>query len=188
MKNPFDNLSFRRGYVICLMITAMLFNSCDKNDDDSGSQDPVSQLPAATMTGENTFGCLINGKPFVVTNSSNQVAFYQGGGLFISGQKDLEGFLNTISITIGESEIGSMIVEGNTYILNSNTNPKGEHYTEILNCIYTTDSNAEGSIQITNFDEVNFIVSGTFHFESVSNDCSGTISITDGRFDLQYIP
>jgi hypothetical protein len=58
----------------------MLFNtttSCDKNDDDS-PQDPVSQLPPATMTGANTFGALLDGEPFIPSGGINPLdAQYQ---------------------------------------------------------------------------------------------------------------
>ena len=133
--------------LLLILITTFTLCSCDKDNDKPTN--PVSQLPPATQTGENTFGCLINGEPFVVSNTSN---------------------------------------ENNSYVLNSNTVPKGEYYIENQNCFYFTSSNYSGSITITKLDNINFIVSGTFEFKSISDNCEGIIDITNGRFDLQYIP
>ena len=168
------------------MLTAFTLSCC--NNDDDKPQNPIDQLPPATQTGANTFGCLINGEPFVVSNKSNQTAIYQGGGLLIGGQKSIDNNFSQVSIFISETSIGEIISENNSYVLNSNSVPKGEYYIENQNCFYFTSSNYSGSITITKLDNINFIVSGTFEFKSISDNCEGIIDITNGRFDLQYIP
>ena len=61
---------------IILFIGILLtLNSCSKNNETELT--PLEQLPEATNTGKGTFGCLINGEPFVVRNTSKQVAIYQ---------------------------------------------------------------------------------------------------------------
>ena len=172
--------------LLLILITTFTLCSCDKDNDKPTN--PVSQLPPATQTGENTFGCLINGEPFVVSNTSNQTAIYQDGGLLIGGQKNINNNLTQVSMFISETNIGAIIAENNSYVLNSNTVPKGEYYIENQNCFYFTSSNYSGSITITKLDNINFIVSGTFEFKSISDNCEGIIDITNGRFDLQYIP
>jgi hypothetical protein len=72
--------------ILLLLVTTFSLCCCDKDDDKP--QNPVSQLPPETQVGANTFGCLINGEPFVVSNTSNQTAIYQDGGLLIGGQKN----------------------------------------------------------------------------------------------------
>lgn len=47
-----------RNILFILLLT--LLNSCS-SDDDNNQQNPVLQLPAATQTGANTFGCLLDG-------------------------------------------------------------------------------------------------------------------------------
>jgi len=42
-----------------------------------------------------------------------------------------------------------------------------------------------GTLIITNFDQDNFIISGTFEFTVLDND-GGEINITNGRFDMNY--
>ena len=172
--------------IILILITTFTLSCCNKEDDNP--QNPIDQLPLATQTGANTFGCLINGEPFVVSNTSNQTAIYQDGGLLIGGQKSINNNLTQVSIFISETSIGEIISENNSYVLNSNSVPKGEYYIENQNCFYFTSSNYSGSITITKLDNINFIVSGTFEFKSISDNCEGIIDITNGRFDLQYIP
>jgi len=48
-----------RKFLITLYILALC--ACSKDDKPI---DPVDTLPPITQTGENTFACLINGKPF----------------------------------------------------------------------------------------------------------------------------
>jgi hypothetical protein len=172
--------------LLLILITTFTLCSCDKDNDKPTN--PVSQLPPATQVGANTFGCLINGEPFVVSNTSNQTAIYQDGGLLIGGQKNINNNFSQVSVFISETSIGEIIAENNSYVLNSNTVPKGEYYIENQNCFYFTSSNYSGSITITKLDNINFIVSGTFEFKSISDNCEGIIDITNGRFDLQYIP
>jgi hypothetical protein len=172
--------------LLLILITTFTLCSCDKDNDKPTN--PVSQLPPATQTGENTFGCLINGEPFVVSNTSNQTAIYQDGGLLIGGQKNINNNLTQVSMFISEANIGAIIAENNSYVLNSNSVPKGEYYIENQNCFYFTSSNYTGSLMITKIDNINFVISGKFEFKSISDNCADVTNITDGRFDLQYIP
>jgi hypothetical protein len=47
---------------LCLLCLTIV-TSC--NNDDDQPQDPISQLPPATQTGENTFGALLDGEIFI---------------------------------------------------------------------------------------------------------------------------
>lgn len=82
-----------------LLITALiLLSSCHKDDDPIA---PIDQLPPATQTGAGTFGCLVNGKPFI-DDSGSLNCFYQfvnGGYYFgINGDDEIG---NLVSISIG---------------------------------------------------------------------------------------
>ncbi|MBQ0767738.1 MAG: hypothetical protein KBT58_00490, partial [Bizionia sp.] len=48
----------------------LIVSNCNKNDDDQPTN-PIDQLPPATQTGANTFGCLLDGEPFLPGNSQN---------------------------------------------------------------------------------------------------------------------
>lgn len=161
------------------MLTTFTLSCC--NDDDN-PQNPLDQLPPATQTGANTFGCLINGEPFVVSNTSNQTAIYQGGVLQIGGGIDNSIMDKHISINI------SAPINLNTpYDLTLLPNNLAIFVNNGEGCYYDYDHTTSGTLTITKFDQTNFIISGTFNFSTQTNECEN-INITNGRFDLQYIP
>lgn len=161
-------------------IALLLLHSCN-NDDDNTSQNPIDQLPPLTTTGENTFGYLVNGTPINVTNTSQQVAIYQQNQLQLGG--GIDNFTTDVDVIItvgGPLSINvtyDLVYPNNVAIFVNN----GE------SCYYDYPDTIEGSLTLTNFDQINFIVSGTFEFSTVTDNCE-TINITNGRFDLQYIP
>ena len=64
--------------IFLIIITTLFLACCSKNDSPSQTPTAVSQLPPATQTGANTFGCLLDGeifKPGITNNSYN--CFYQ---------------------------------------------------------------------------------------------------------------
>ncbi len=166
--------------VLLLLLTTFTLSCC--NNDDDNPQNPLDQLPPATQTGANTFGCLINGKPFVVSNTSNQTAIYQGGVLQIGGGIDNSIMDKRISINI------SAPINLNTpYDLTLFPNNLAIFVNNGEGCYYDYDHTTSGTLTITKFDQTNFIISGTFNFSTQTNECEN-INITNGRFDLQYIP
>jgi hypothetical protein len=62
-----------------------------------------------------------------------------------------------------------------------------EYLNDMPNCIYEPENITSGTLTFSNIDRINHIVSGTFEFETVTQDCD-TIRVTDGRFDLRYYP
>ena len=166
--------------IILILITTFTLSCCNKEDDNP--QNPIDQLPLATQTGANTFGCLINGEPFVVSNTSNQTAIYQGGVLQIGGGIDNSIMDKRISINI------SAPINLNTpYDLTLFPNNLAIFVNNGEGCYYDYDHTTSGTLTITKFDQTNFIISGTFNFSTQTNECEN-INITNGRFDLQYIP
>ncbi|WP_452224054.1 hypothetical protein [Lacinutrix chionoecetis] len=172
-----------------LFFTLLLLCCCN-NDDDAGPTDPIDQLPPATQTGEQTFGCLINGEPFVPPNFGGNApnAFYQ----FV----DDAYTLGISAGTGGGSELKSInigcldmpLIEETTYTLLEFAS--GNYFGEFfrgggVGLIFSTTESNPGTLNITNFDNENFIISGTFEF-SVIDDDGNEINITDGRFDLNY--
>jgi predicted small secreted protein len=166
--------------ILLLLLTTFTLSCC--NNDDDKPQNPIDQLPPATQTGANTFGCLINGEPFVVSNTSNQTAIYQGGVLQIGGGIDNSIMDKRISINI------SAPINLNTpYDLTLFPNNLAIFVNNGEGCYYDYDHTTSGTLTITKFDQTNFIISGTFNFSTQTNECEN-INITNGRFDLQYIP
>lgn len=165
-----------------ISVFSLLIISCNKNDDNS-SQNPIDELPPATQTGENTFGCLINGEAFEVTNTSNQAAIYQGGLLQFSGSINDSDIDQSIAFNLVDP-----LNENQTYFFDEISYKAGYTInTNELICIYEFDETYQGSLTFSKIDLTNFIVSGTFEFSTVTGDCE-MVNITNGRFDLQYIP
>lgn len=86
----------------CLCSLVLLCTlSCEKDD---GPQDPVSQLPPATMTGANTFGALLDGEPFIPSGGINPLdAQYQlinGERFFIVDAAKRNENFNLISLSL----------------------------------------------------------------------------------------
>ena len=173
-----------RKYITVLFLFILL-TSCDKNDD-SNDCEGIDCLPPLTQTGEGTFGCLVNGEPFV-DNSGFFNCFYQlvdGEYYFgITAQVNRNDF---IQIDIGSLKSEIQINTG----LELKEREDGNFYAWLsFDCICPqgkTNSNSPGSLTITKLDESNNIVSGTFDF-TVTDSTTGIIyEITEGRFDSQF--
>jgi len=174
MKKLFNHMSFRTSatlslskcaarYGICLILFSMLFISCDKNDDNSPQDpDPVSQLPPITMTGENTFGFLLNGEPINITSTTNQVAIYQSGLLQIAGEIDSSS--NDFGVSI---RLQNPLQVNIPYDLTNFPVHRARYNKRFndMNCDYNFEDTYQGSIVLTNIDENNFIVSGILTFQ-----------------------
>jgi len=167
--------------ILKLFLTITLLISCG-SDDDNNSQNPIDQLPPETQTGANTFGFLVNGEPINVTNTSQQTAIYQGGILQIGGGIDNSNMDKRVIIRISET-----ITQGTNYNLTNTPINQSLYINNENGCYYDYLNTVEGTLTISNFDETNFIISGTFEFSTITDNCE-IINITNGRFDLQYIP
>ncbi|MDT0678524.1 DUF6252 family protein [Autumnicola musiva] len=173
---------------LILIVSLGISTSC--NNDDDQPRKPIDQLPAATQSGEQTFGCLINGEVFIPDNfgRGRPNAFYQ----FVNGAYTLGIHASNKSgeelLSVGLGALHVEPVQETQYILNSEAS--GNFYGIYLlggglTLDTTTTNNSPGTINITNFDPENFIISGTFEFTVFDNE-GNEIKITDGRFDMLY--
>ncbi|WP_046758676.1 hypothetical protein [Kordia jejudonensis] len=169
-----------------IILVMLLFASC--NNDDDHPTNPVDQLPAATQTGENTFGCLLDGEVFLPGGGTNPLdcvyQFVDGGYYFaLQGNKRDN---NNIGLLIGIGTNNFQIFENQTYILTENTPPNVSGAFAFGGVFSYTSTTFTGELHITKLDETNQIVSGTFWFD-VEDPISGEIrEIREGRFDMQY--
>ncbi len=172
-----------------LLIT--LTTSCQSDDDGGG--DPISQLPEATQTGEQTIGCLVNGEALLPNADGDMQCFYQfiDGEYFlgVSFSKRNSPASKNIRLSIKRVEL----IENQTYLLD-NDNSISEPFTggsgtftQTENFIeggeqYETNENASGTLTITKLSDG--IISGTFEFTAQEITTGALIEITEGRFDL----
>jgi len=157
--------------ILKIFFVIIIITSC--NNDDNSSKNPIDQLPPETQTGANTFGFLVNGEPINITNTSNQTAIYQGGFIQFGGG-------------------GIYMIVSEPFIINTQNNLTGKARYLVdpnpqLGCHYEFKDTYEGYVKFTKIDRLNYIISGTFEFSTVTDNCDD-IKITNGRFDLKYIP
>ncbi|ANH59763.1 hypothetical protein [Dokdonia donghaensis] len=180
----------KRTFFLLLLASLFLINCNNDDNGDDGPTDPLDELPAATQTGAQTLGCLINGEPFIPSNFGNSApnAFYQfvDGAYTLSISASSGGGDSFQSILIGTIDNPQIIDENSSYELISCALPNycGEltSFPDELIAVNSQNSNP-GLLTITRFDES--IISGTFAFTVLDND-GNEITITDGRFDLNY--
>jgi hypothetical protein len=169
-----------------IIISATLF-SCKKE---------ISELPAATQSGANTFGCRVDGNFWVpsgfgiISTAPKLEARLAGDDLFINA-RNFSG-----SPTETELEIFIRNVTGNAnYFLNTTTGYPASldnSYAYYVHRHFTPDNEwitsaqYTGVVTITKIDSVNHFVSGTFQFQAINlYNTPQPLNVTDGRFDVK---
>ena len=170
--------------LILLLLTTFTLSCCNKDDDKPSN--PIDQLPPATQTGAGTFGCLVNGEPFV-DNSGFFNCFYQlvDGEYYFGIRGRKESFINQIGIGSEKKNIDLDInhtlksqQEGNFY---------GRISFNCSSCLGATTLNENpGVITFTKLDMQNNIVSATFEFTVIDPSTGTVYEITEGRFDALF--
>lgn len=163
-----------------LMLSLMLLSTASCKDDDDTPTNPIDQLPPPTQTGENTFGYLVNGDAVAVTNTRKITAIYQQNQLQLGGGLTNDEIDIDITMFVGgplEKNVSYSLVKLSKYT----------DFNIIDNCKYDIEDAYQGSIMFSNVDNQNFILSGTFEFSTVTDNCKD-IKITEGRFDVKYTP
>jgi Family of unknown function (DUF6252) len=178
----------RVSYFSLVIFSAFFFISCKKD---------ISELPPATQTGANTFGCKIDGvfwapQSFAGTNASNKLEARYGGnnGVFINARN----FSSSPTETEFEIYLSNVTGPG-VYNLNTAT---GIYPSQTASYAYyvkrkitplnewITNAQFTGTVEISKSDKVNGIISGTFSF--TAGELSATASalnVTEGRFDVK---
>jgi hypothetical protein len=163
-------------FTIIIMATQM--SSCKKN--------PLKTLPAATQTGANTFGCLIDGEAYKVEGKYVDNFVSCTTGIYFGKPTNASFFLNTKGCKIPSFSINIFkfpISEGEYKFAKPITG--NDNYADIetagsADYLRTPDSNS-GSVIITKYD--GNIIAGTFSFKATN--ANGVVKhITDGRFDI----
>ena len=169
-----------------LLLTVFLsLTSCEKKEDPNLT--PIEQLPPKTQIGANTAGCLINGNIFLPRGG-----FFKTNLTFqYTNQKDF--ILGIVQRNDDSAEYiyiyvyDTSLEENKTYSLGEGNiagSKSGEYRFPISN-IYSTTSDVNGELIITNHNFNNATMSGTFWFDAI-NDNGEKVEIREGRFDMEY--
>lgn len=151
---------------------------------------PEDQLPPATQTGANTFGCLVNGQPWTprgYNGTSNYAVSYDSGlnnGLFaLKTYRYPETSQDFQSIYLGvlsDCRLG-------TYFFQSAKKAGVRYYDTKTACDLrsgdSTTTYSHGSLTITRLDLTNGIIAGTFAFTLYKPGGCDSVRVTQGRFD-----
>lgn len=183
---------------ITLFVSTLILQSCWEE-----VHPDYLQLPDITETGENTFGCLINGEIWAANGPPG--CFYCGPNP--SARVDYSYIYDTSSIgyrpdylylgarnsyqDIISQKIQIVLIIDYTFnvgdpILLNDPSVRFEFLDEQNNCWLESDSTTNGFLQINRYDVDEGIVSGIFE-ASLSDSCT-TVEITEGRFDLTFRP
>ena len=166
-------------YTLVLLLLTLI-TAC--NDDDL-----PDLLPPTTQTGANTFGCRVNGEVWVPeVDGFNEMAI--DALLSPNGTLNMQCRKEPISDDRNQTLQFSTVID----ISGRETSPK-------YNFTYLRDRNVDGAcrvieldtftnhfVQITHIDSVNYTISGRFEFQLKEDDCSTTVRVTEGRFDVTY--
>lgn len=167
-----------------------LLLSCQKS-----TPAPVDQLPPATQTGANTFGCLVNGQPWTPSGNNGTPNLradydptYAGGSLQVKAYRYTGAGNNVLQgLTFGATNV----TQPGIYSFPL-TGPNGISYSDFgapaPQSYFSTSSGTltyqKGTLTLTRFDLARGIMAGTFTFTLAQPGCD-TLKITQGRFDVR---
>lgn len=149
-----------------------------------------ASLPQMTASGENTFGCLVDGKAAVFKPS-----LFNPGKLQISYMHDPIGanfqFIMDCKTSDGAHfyfSIPEELIEGKTYALTNTFDAQGDPLDPPVfykGADYYLKSPLKGELKVSYYNASQNIVCGTFWFDAQTIDSGDLVKVTDGRFDLK---
>lgn len=177
-----------------LLVFCFTFSVCKK--DDPGCP---PDLPCATQTGENTFGCYIDGEPWVAGIASyvwdptlhKIEANYDEpsyGKQYFNGFQLTATRIDSISYDFWKFSCSPILSELELKHDHLASLRFEARLTSPLSDFYHLDTMFPYKIQITHLDTSKNIASGRFDLTMVSSSKTDTIKITEGRFDIRYNP
>ena len=168
--------------IFYFLLIILTLSCCNKDD----NKTPIEQLPPATQIGAGTFGCLVNGVPYI-DNSGFFNCFYQlvDGVYYFSISPNFQGKL------FGNLGIGCRNVNftnNKVFDLALGNEGGGAATFSVANELrdISTNLNYGGICQITNFNLTANIISGTFEFEIFDEVTQTLYVVTEGRFDAMF--
>lgn len=190
MKLSSKNLKLNSVLIISILFAISV--GCDKDKSEPKEQ----ELPPATTSGNNTFGCKIEGEVYLpkghwaISGISSPVYFSDEGGIAFNVRNfsDYE-YSTNVNIEILEGIFGIGTYENYAFPFNQNVEFVIDTIIDGNNAkfdqSYITDTTMYRKIEITRLDLSKGIVSGLFEFTAVYPKTEKRISVTEGRFDLK---
>ena len=170
---------------------------------------PEDKLPAATQTGANTAGCVVDGLPWVANFYNTSIGVFTPRHVTASWDNISAGrphlslyFLKDIADQAqvhhdtdielelpGLTRPGTFVLDQTATPRQGNRNPAYAAFTfhkpnpaqELL-----TGPDTPGRVVVTRFDTVARVVSGTFEFTARQASGGTAVRVTEGRFDCKF--
>ena len=175
-------------FLILGSLVIFFIYSCKENEE---AKPDKFAIPPLTSMGANTFGCFINGNPFVGdlqydpfwagSKISPNAIYWLGNIMSISG-KDYDTDKSTVSIKfnfngdIGKFDLPSYTDYGVTEFID---------FSYLGGKTYKVIKDEPHWVKVSGYKENKFI-SGTFRFTGVNKNSGDTVRITNGRFDIAF--
>ncbi len=189
----------KKIFYTSLLLLSFLTMQCSKTSVDPNGLPPISQV------GANTFGCLINGEIWIpkpsedsVVNSFNSTTKYfhnmEAGGIFVfrgvrnqSNSKGIRDVFWLVVDSLNDNKFFAKNPMRNAFNLSYENFIAGQCSSfDLSNSAINEDYKfTDSKINISKFDTLNHIISGTFYCTIFRTGCD-TIKVTDGRFDISY--
>lgn len=175
------------SYVILACVVCI--TSCSCQDDPPAPAEPT--LPPITQSGENTFGCYINGSLWLP----------EGGGLTPRLSVDYYNHCVLIRANrVGENPITSFtldfgkVYEDTTFSIHNYSDSTFYQYFLYSSGYVPSGPSSDyfasnwvgNQMNLTKLDTINRIIAGTFNFIAIDSMSGDSIVVSDGRFDLSY--
>jgi hypothetical protein len=149
-----------------------------------------SVLPPVTKDGSNTFGCMLDGKPWTPSGPGVGTSVFASSGGFVPDQNGrLIIFIkawtynDTICFKLNDCTTGNYSLEKNCEAASQACGNHGYLQTTSGN-YYSTDLAHHGRVTITVADTVKKVVSGSFEMQLFGPESGRTVMVTNGRFDF----
>lgn len=147
---------------ILILLTTILFFSCNKNDTSDQPDNPVEQKD--TMM----YSMIIDGKAWTPTD------YYFTSS--VQSQVPKLYATNTSYTLVWEFDGGISV---GSYDIKSN-NKVSTDFTSYIDKVYNFYTIESGTLNITKYDSTNKIIKGTFEF--VAKSGNSTVNVTNGKF------
>ncbi|RZK22285.1 MAG: hypothetical protein EOO63_18395 [Hymenobacter sp.] len=177
-----------------LYLALFALTQCSKCKNSPNPTDPASQLPPATQTGANTFGCLVNGHAYTPAGRTGLGAnflvgydpTFQGGDLVVATYA-VSSPTSSQYLLVGGAGIASP--RSYTFGPGSQLRTSFQDASRPQPCdgydSRVSGTFSKGRLTITRLDQRARIIAGTFDCVLVQPGCD-TLRITQGRFDGTY--
>jgi len=175
----------KTSLIYCFAVMSLVLFSCKKE---------ITELPPATQSGANTFGCKIDGGFWVpgggiAATAPKLEARIVGSELYINARN----FSSSPTESEFEIYIKDLTATGSYTLSTGAYHPDySNNYAYYVHRKFTPDNEwvttppYTGTVTITKIDSVNHFVSGTFEFQAINlYNTPQPISVTEGRFDVK---